>query len=87
MICTDLQKGIETELPAMILEEGSTVLPGRLFTEVARKLPDGDVEISVEEGTITMDCLFPIRPCRPRIRRNIPACPQWKAQSRSWWGS
>ena len=75
MICTDLQKGIETELPAMILEEGSTVLPGRLFTEVARKLPDGDVEISVEEGTITMDCLFSHTTLQAQDPEEYPSLP------------
>ena len=75
MICTDLQKGIETDLPALVLEPGATVLPGRLFTEVARKLPDGDVEITVENGTITLDCLFSHTTMQAQDPEEYPSLP------------
>ena len=52
--CTDLRLGIETILPAIVAAEGEAVLPGKLFSEMARKLPDGDVEISTDENTATI---------------------------------
>ncbi|MDD4796417.1 MAG: DNA polymerase III subunit beta, partial [Eubacteriales bacterium] len=45
--CTDLKMGIETVIPAQVVTEGETVLQGRLFYEITRRLPTGNVEISV----------------------------------------
>ncbi|MDD3243250.1 MAG: DNA polymerase III subunit beta [Eubacteriales bacterium] len=45
--CTDLKMGIETVIPAQIAEEGEVVLQGRLFYEITRRLPEGNVEIAV----------------------------------------
>lgn len=49
LTCTDLALGIETVVSAEILEEGRTVMPGRLFSEIVRKLPGGIVEITTDE--------------------------------------
>ncbi len=51
LTCTDLRLGIATVLPATVEEEGEAVLPGKLFSEMARKLPDGTVHIAVEGTT------------------------------------
>lgn len=37
--CSDLSLQIETFIPATVEEEGAAVMPGRLFSEMARKLP------------------------------------------------
>ena len=50
LTCTDLALGIETLIPAEIEEEGRVVLPGRLFSEIVRKLPGGTAEIEVTES-------------------------------------
>jgi DNA polymerase III subunit beta len=42
---TDLEMGLETGLAAELEGEGSILLPGRLFAEVARSLGDAEVEI------------------------------------------
>lgn len=44
---TDLEMGIRCDVPAQIVEEGTIVVPARLFAEVVRKLPD--TTISLEE--------------------------------------
>ena len=44
--CTDLSLQIETTLPASVTEEGACVMPGRLFSELARRLPDGNYKIT-----------------------------------------
>ena len=51
LTCTDLRLGIATDLPANVEQEGEAVLPGKLFSEMARKLPDGVVSIAVEGTT------------------------------------
>jgi len=56
LVATDLQKGIETSVPAEILEEGSLVAPGRLLTEVCRRLPDGEVELQSTEKQLEVRC-------------------------------
>lgn len=47
---TDLDMGLETALDAEIAGEGSVLLPGRLFAEVARSLADPTVEIETREA-------------------------------------
>lgn len=50
LAATDLDLGLETTLDATVEAEGSILLPGRLFAEVARSLPDADVEIESREA-------------------------------------
>ena len=50
LTCSDGSLTIETSLYAEIREEGRTVLPGKLFTELARKLPGGEVTIKVGDN-------------------------------------
>jgi DNA polymerase III subunit beta len=47
---TDLDMGLETTLEAEVDGEGAVLLPGRLFAEVARSLPDTTVEIETREA-------------------------------------
>lgn len=50
LLCTDGSLSIETVLTAQIKEPGQVVLPGKLFTEIVRKLPGGDVTIKVNDN-------------------------------------
>lgn len=47
LAATDLDLGLETTLDASVESAGSVLLPGRLFAEVARSLPDPSVEIEL----------------------------------------
>lgn len=49
--CTDLNIQIETYVDAMIEKEGAAVLPGRLFSEMAKRLPGDTVSIDVKKNT------------------------------------
>lgn len=49
MTGNDLNVGIECFFEAHIIEEGSIVVSSRLFGEIIRKLPDSEVEISVDD--------------------------------------
>ena len=58
MTCSDGSLVIEYTNAADIQEEGQTVLPGRLFTELIRKMPAGTVSINVTDGrTATIRCM------------------------------
>ena len=48
LTCSDGSLSIEYTNAAAIEEEGQAVLPGRLFSELIRKMPGGDVEISIQ---------------------------------------
>lgn len=52
LMCTDLALGIETYIDAQIAEEGSIVLPGKLLAEIVRKLPEGEMEIKINEQNV-----------------------------------
>jgi DNA polymerase-3 subunit beta len=41
---------IETTIDATVLEEGRLLLPGRLLSDIIRKLPDADVDIRADES-------------------------------------
>jgi DNA polymerase-3 subunit beta len=50
LAATDLDLGLETTLEADVESEGSVLLPGRLFAEIARSLADPSVEIEAREA-------------------------------------
>ena len=58
MTCSDGSLTIEYTNAADIQEEGQTVLPGRIFNEMIRKMPQGDVKISVQDSrSATIRCM------------------------------
>ena len=58
LTCSDGNFNIETTNAANVEEEGQTVLPGRLLSELIRKLPGGDVKISIPQNRqATIQCM------------------------------
>lgn len=53
--CNDLTLQIEAILPANVLNEGSVVLPGKLFGDLARKLPGENVSIHSTKTTALIE--------------------------------
>ncbi len=45
-----------TEMDAQIEEKGSIILPGRLISEVVRKLPQGTASVSLKGNVLTLRC-------------------------------
>lgn len=50
LTCSDGSLSIESVMTADISETGRVVLPGKLFTELVRKLPGGTVSVKVSEN-------------------------------------
>lgn len=50
LTCSDGSLTIQSMIAADVKETGHTVLPGKLFTELARRLPGGEVTIKVGEN-------------------------------------
>jgi len=58
LTCTDGSLTIRTSIEGQVEREGQIVLPGKLFTELVRKLPGGMVSITVNEKLIaSIKCL------------------------------
>lgn len=52
----NLETGIQSIVPAEIEEQGTLVLPAKLFGDIVRKLPDLPVKILSNGLTVTIDC-------------------------------
>lgn len=53
---TNLELSIRLSVPALIEEEGETVVPAKLFLDIVKTLPDMAISISAEESTLTVFC-------------------------------
>src|SRR6266542_2943217 len=58
LAATDMELSLRSSLTADVSEEGSVVVPGRLLVELARLLPESDVEIEHRsgEGVVSITC-------------------------------
>jgi DNA polymerase-3 subunit beta len=58
LTASDLDISIETRIKAQVFEKGAIVLPSKLFGDLVRKLPQGDVSFSEKEnGGVDIKCL------------------------------
>src|ERR687897_114713 len=57
LAATDMELSLRTSLEASVDGEGAVVVPGRLLVELARLLPDDDVQIEhrAEEGIVRVE--------------------------------
>jgi DNA polymerase-3 subunit beta len=53
LISNDLELGIESNVKANILETGTVALKAKIFSEIVKKLPDNEVEITVDNNYYT----------------------------------
>ena len=58
LAATDMELSLRTSLDAQVEGEGSVVVPGRLLIDLARLLPDSEVDLEhrVEEGVVQLVC-------------------------------
>lgn len=54
LMCTDLQMGIESSIPVSVEREGQVLLPVRLFSEIVRKLPEGEISFDCNDHLSTV---------------------------------
>ena len=83
MTCTDGAMTITTTIPAEIGEEGSAVMPGRLFMEVARKQTAGELSVSIGVNSIaTIRCGGSRTTLSVKASNQFPRLPQIEADQR-----
>lgn len=58
LVATDLEYiSLDASVPAMVMEEGSVTVPGRIFNEIVASLAAEDVSLEAEqEGQMTIHC-------------------------------
>jgi DNA polymerase III subunit beta len=57
LIGSDIEVSIETKIQADIIEEGEIVIDSRLFGEIIRKQPNGEIEIAqIDNNNIEIHC-------------------------------
>ena len=54
--CSDLTLQKECLLPAIVEESGECVIKGRIFSDIVRKLPEGNAFFSLDGQTLTIRC-------------------------------
>lgn len=52
LFATDLEIGIDCYISAQIIEHGSVVIPNKIFSDLIRKFPEGNIEIEVGDDNI-----------------------------------
>lgn len=58
LICSDERLTIATRIPAEVIETGHGVVPGKLFSEIVRRLPEGEVSVTMNANhQFTLKCL------------------------------
>ena len=58
LVCSDERLTIMTRFEAEIEENGRGVVPGKLFSEIVRRLPGGEVSVSMNENhQFTLKCM------------------------------
>jgi DNA polymerase sliding clamp subunit (PCNA homolog) len=58
LAATDMELSLRTSLDAQVEDEGSVVVPGRLLVDLARLLPDSEVQLEhrADEAVLTIVC-------------------------------
>lgn len=82
LTCSDGSISIVTQVNATVEEEGDVVLPGRLFLEVMRKMPDGELKASSKENfAVTLRCMGSRTTIAGQDAVNYPALPLVSAEN------
>ncbi len=77
---TDLELSIQYKTTALIEEEGKTVLPGKLFSDIVKNLADAAVHIEADDSSASITCdtsSFTIKTLSPD---DFPSFPTLDAQ-------
>jgi len=83
LTCSDGSISIATQVPATIEDDGDILLPGRLFLEVMRKLPAGEMKAFSKGNSfsLTVQCLGSRTTIAGQNPVNYPALPLVSAQN------
>ena len=75
MQTTDLDRSIQYRVPALIEVPGETVVPAKLFTEIAKSLPDAAVHFEANDRNATIICDTATFSIRTMAAEDFPGFP------------
>ena len=73
---TDLELSIQYSVAALVEEEGRTVVPGKLFSEIVKNLPDAAVHVEATEDQAFITCDTSSFSIRALNAEDFPGFPQ-----------
>src|SRR6266536_3657850 len=78
LAATDMELSLRTSLDAQVDDEGSVVVPGRLLVDLARLLPDSEVQLEhrVDEAVLTVVCGAASYRLHPYTAEDFPRLPE-----------
>nr|MDQ3387573.1 DNA polymerase III subunit beta [Actinomycetota bacterium] len=79
---TDVELSIQTSSPAEVGEDGRVVIPARIFNDVVRSLPKGEltIEYSEAEGTVRLTSKESEYRIRAYAAEEFPQLPQFETE-------
>lgn len=72
---TDLDRSIQYKVPALVEDEGSAVVPAKLFTDIAKSLPDAAVHFETNDREATIICDTATFSIRTMAAEDFPGFP------------
>jgi DNA polymerase-3 subunit beta len=72
---TDLEISIQNQTAALVETEGETVVPGRLFTDIVKNLPEASVELELDGSVLSIasgDSSFTVNTLNPLDYPSFP---------------
>jgi DNA polymerase-3 subunit beta len=73
---TDLEVSIQHSVPALIEQEGSSVVPGKLFADIIKSLPEAAVTLTQTNDELTVSCLDSVFSIHTLNPADFPLFPQ-----------
>lgn len=73
---TDLEVSVRHKSPALIEQEGAIVVPGKIFSDIIRALPDAAVTLELEESSLAIRCQQSAFTVRTLTATDFPKFPE-----------
>ncbi|MCD8315844.1 MAG: DNA polymerase III subunit beta [Eggerthellaceae bacterium] len=76
MQSSDLDLSIRARLSALVEEEGKALIPGKLFSDIIKTLPDASVEVIADDAQALITCGISTFDVKTLVYEDFPAFPQ-----------
>lgn len=78
---TDLELSIQYSTAALVEEEGKAVVPGKLFSDIVKNLPDAAVHVEADEENALITCDSSSFSIKALNYEDFPVFPTWRPRS------
>jgi DNA polymerase-3 subunit beta len=77
---TDLEVSIQHSVPVLVEREGASVVPGKLFTDIIKSLPEAAVTLDQEDDNLKVSCLDSVFNVHTLNPADFPLFPQFDSR-------